>query len=68
MLNRVALDREKEFADVVLDFVPDVDTSWPDLIILAGSSVQPRERGPYTSPGRMIVACTSPAPGRVAIA
>jgi hypothetical protein len=25
MLNRVALDREQKFADVVLDFVPDVD-------------------------------------------
>ena len=32
MLSRVALDREREFADVVLDFLLDVDTSWPDLI------------------------------------
>ena len=31
MLNRVALDREQRFADVLLDFVPDLDTSWPDL-------------------------------------
>ena len=32
MLNRVALDREQNYADVVLDFAPDVDTNWPDLI------------------------------------
>jgi hypothetical protein len=32
MLNRVALDREKNYADVLVDFVADVDTGWPDLI------------------------------------
>jgi hypothetical protein len=44
MLNRVALDREKEFADVVLDFVPDVDTSWPDLIEVAAKAASIRVR------------------------
>ena len=34
MLRRVAcsIPKNKKFADVVLDFVPDVDTSWPDLV------------------------------------
>jgi hypothetical protein len=32
MLNRVALDRGANYADVVLDFVPDLDTDWPDVI------------------------------------
>jgi hypothetical protein len=32
MLNRVALDRGKTSADIVIDFVPDVDPDWPDLV------------------------------------
>jgi hypothetical protein len=44
MLNRVALDREQEFADVVLDFVPDVDTSWPDLIEVTAKAASIRMR------------------------
>jgi hypothetical protein len=44
MLNRVALDREQEFADVVLDFVPDVDTSWPDLIEVTAKAASIRVR------------------------
>jgi hypothetical protein len=30
-LNRVALDREQRFADIVVDFVPDLDINWPDF-------------------------------------
>jgi len=44
MLNRVALDRGQEFADVVLDFVPDADTSWPDLIDVTAKSASIRVR------------------------
>jgi hypothetical protein len=32
MLNRVALDRGETSADVVIDFIPDVDPDWPDLV------------------------------------
>lgn len=32
MLNRVALDRGETSAEVVIDFVPDVDPGWPDLV------------------------------------
>jgi hypothetical protein len=44
MLNRVALDRKQKFADVVLDFAPDVDTSWPDLIEVSGRASSIRVR------------------------
>jgi hypothetical protein len=44
MLNRVALDRAEKFADVVLDFVPDVDTSWPDLIEVSAKAASIRVR------------------------
>ncbi len=44
MLNRVGLDREKEFVDVVLDFVPDVDTSWPDLVEVSAKADSIRVR------------------------
>ena len=32
MLNRVALERGETSADVVIDFVPDIDSEWPDLV------------------------------------
>jgi hypothetical protein len=32
MLNRVRLERGETSADVVIDFVPDVDPDWPDLV------------------------------------
>ena len=32
MLNRVGLERGETSADVVIDFVPDVDPDWPDLV------------------------------------
>jgi hypothetical protein len=44
MLNRVALDRDKNYADVVADFVPDVDTSWPDLIEISARASSIRVR------------------------
>ena len=44
MLNRVALDRAEKFADVVIDFVPDVDTSWPDLIEVSAKAASIRVR------------------------
>jgi hypothetical protein len=53
MLSRVALDQEKEFADVVLDFLLDVDTSSPDFIDVTAkaSSIRVRLRvGQVTVP------------------
>jgi hypothetical protein len=44
MLNRVALERGQKFSDVVLDFVPDVDTSWPDLIEVSAKAASIRVR------------------------
>jgi len=38
MLNRVSLDRAKEFADIVIDFVPDSDPGWPDVVELTARS------------------------------
>jgi hypothetical protein len=44
MLNRVALDRGQNHADVVLDFIPDLDTSWPDLIEVSARAASTRVR------------------------
>jgi hypothetical protein len=44
MLNRVALDREQKYADVVLDFVPDLDTDWPDLVEVSAKAASIRVR------------------------
>jgi hypothetical protein len=44
MLDRVALDRAETFADVVVDFVPDIDTSWPDLIEVSARAASIRVR------------------------
>jgi hypothetical protein len=44
MLNRVALDREQRFADVVVDFVPDLDINWPDLIEISARATSIRVR------------------------
>jgi hypothetical protein len=44
VLNRVALDREKAFADVVLDFVPDANGAWPDLVEVAAGTTSTRVR------------------------
>jgi hypothetical protein len=32
MLNRVALERKNDYADVLLDFIPDLEGHWPDKI------------------------------------
>jgi hypothetical protein len=44
MLNRVALDREKAFADVVLDFVPDRTGAWPDIVEVSAGPTSTRVR------------------------
>lgn len=44
MLNRVALEREQEFADIVLDLVPDEVTGRPDVIEVAASAAPIRVR------------------------
>jgi predicted LPLAT superfamily acyltransferase len=44
MLNRVALERGQKFSDIVLDFVPDADTSWPDLIEVSAKAASIRVR------------------------
>jgi hypothetical protein len=44
MLNRVALDREQRFADIVVDFVPDLDIKWPDLIEVSARAASIRIR------------------------
>jgi hypothetical protein len=44
MLNRVALDREQRYTEVVLDFVPDEDTKWPDVLQVSAKSTLLRVR------------------------
>jgi hypothetical protein len=44
MLNRVALEREQEYADVLLDFVPDLESDWPDMIEVSAKSKSVRIR------------------------
>jgi hypothetical protein len=44
MLNRVALERGESSADVVIDFVPDVDPDWPDLVELNARAASIRVR------------------------
>jgi hypothetical protein len=46
MLQRVAVEREAGFVDVLVDFVSDLDPSWPDLIEAraAGTSIRVRLR------------------------
>ena len=44
MLDRVSLEREKEYADIVLELSPDDDPSWPDLVELTASSSATRVR------------------------
>jgi hypothetical protein len=38
MLKRVALERKTNYADVVLDFVPDLEGNWPDMVELTAES------------------------------
>jgi hypothetical protein len=46
MLNRVGLERsrEKEYADVLLDFIPDLEGDWPDLIEVSAATRSTRVR------------------------
>ncbi|MFL5952795.1 MAG: hypothetical protein ACJ76I_01630 [Gaiellaceae bacterium] len=44
MLNRVALDRQKTFFDIVIDFEPDSDPAWPDLVEVSARSGSTRVR------------------------
>jgi len=44
MLNRVALEQDNTFADIVLDFVPDEDTGRPDLVEVTASADSIRVR------------------------
>jgi hypothetical protein len=44
MLNRVGLERKRDYADVVLDFVPDLEGDWPDMIEVSAESRSVRVR------------------------
>jgi hypothetical protein len=44
MLHRVVLEREKRFADIVLEFVSDTNVDWPDLIEVSATSELTRVR------------------------
>jgi hypothetical protein len=44
MLNRVAVDREKKFVDIVIDFVPDPTVEWPELVEVSATSTSTRAR------------------------
>jgi hypothetical protein len=38
MLNRVALERKQNYADVLLDFIPDLEGNWPDMIEVSAAT------------------------------
>jgi hypothetical protein len=44
MLHRVALERKTDYADVLLDFVPDLEGNWPDMIEVSAESTSVRVR------------------------
>jgi hypothetical protein len=46
VLDRVSLERQKEYADIVLELSPDDDPNWPDLVEVTArsSSTQVRLR------------------------
>ena len=44
MLDRVAVEQDKTFADIVLDFVPGEDTGRPDLVEVTASAASIRVR------------------------
>jgi ketosteroid isomerase-like protein len=44
MLNRVVLEREKRYCDIVLEFVSDTDRDWPDLVEVSADRDQTRVR------------------------
>jgi hypothetical protein len=38
MLNRVALERKSDYADVLLEFIPDFGGNWPDKIEVSAAT------------------------------
>jgi hypothetical protein len=44
MLNRVAIERNPDYVDALLDFVPDSDGDWPDMIEVSAASKSVRVR------------------------
>jgi hypothetical protein len=44
MLNRVAIERQPGHVDALLDFVPDLEGDWPDIIELRAGSTSVRVR------------------------
>jgi hypothetical protein len=44
MLNRVATERKREYVDALLDFVPDLEGDWPDMIEVSAGSRSVRVR------------------------
>ena len=44
MLDRVSLEREKEYADILLGFSPDDDPNWPNLVEVTARSASTHVR------------------------
>jgi hypothetical protein len=44
MLDRVALEREHEYADIVIDFAPNLSVDWPELVEVSATSKSTRAR------------------------
>jgi hypothetical protein len=44
VLDRVSLEREKEYADILLEFSPDKDPMWPDLVEVTARSASTHVR------------------------
>jgi hypothetical protein len=44
MLNRVAVERKPDYVDALLDFVPDLESEWPDMIEVSAASKSVRVR------------------------
>ena len=44
MLDRVSLERKKEYVDILLEFSPDEDPKWPDLVEVTARSASTRLR------------------------
>jgi hypothetical protein len=44
MLNRVATERHPDYVDALLDFIPDLDGNWPDMIEVSAASRSVRVR------------------------
>jgi hypothetical protein len=44
VIDRVSLEREKEYADILLEFSPDEDPEWPDLVEVTARSASTHVR------------------------